>query len=160
THTWAQFRDLADKVARGLSASFPPGYLILDTLSSGGSSTDPRTRLAALAYYYLLADRHATMLMTWGGEEPASAWSRHWFDAIGYDVGSPQSAGSVFATGSDPSNGSLAFNVYQRRYANALVLYKPLSYTSGKGTGTTGPETATTHDLGGTYRPLTADATL
>src|SRR5262249_11542254 len=74
THTWAQFRDLADKVARGLSASFPPGYLILDTLSSGGSSTDPRTRLAALAYYYLLPGRHPTLLMTCGGGETASPW--------------------------------------------------------------------------------------
>ena len=58
--TWAQFQDLADTVARRLALTEPPGYLILDSLSTGGSPTDPRTRMAALAYYYLLADPDAT----------------------------------------------------------------------------------------------------
>ena len=103
-HTWAQFRDLADTVARRLALTEPAGYLILDTLSTGGSPTDPRTRMAALAYYYLLADPDATFLMTWGGEEPASAWSRHWFDAIAFDVGQPKRGWSEFASGADPAN--------------------------------------------------------
>jgi hypothetical protein len=40
------------------------------------------------------------------------------------------------------------------------VLYKPLSYKLGAGTGTTADATATTHRLNGTYRPLRADGTL
>jgi hypothetical protein len=60
-HNWTQFRDTADLVARRLSLTNPPGHLILDTLSAGGSPTDPRTRIAALAYYYLLADPDATL---------------------------------------------------------------------------------------------------
>ena len=47
----------------------------------------------------------------------------------------------------------MTYKVYQRTYANALVLYKPLSYYRGVA-GTTGNDTATTHVLGGTYRPL------
>jgi Bacterial Ig domain len=159
-HNWSQFRDTADLVARRLSLKAPPGYLILDTLSAGGAPTDPRTRLAALAYYYLLADPDATFLMTWGGEEPASAWSRHWFDAIAFDVGRPEGAWSEFATGTDPADAALTYRVFRREYGNALVLYKPLSYAPGKGSGGTGDDTATTHPLPGNYRPLQSDGTL
>ena len=58
----------------------------------------------------------------------------------------------VFATGTDPANAALTYQVLSREYANALVLYKPLSYAQGKGEGTTANNTATTHQLGGTYR--------
>lgn len=160
SHNWSQFRDTADLVARRLALTHPGGYLILDTLSNGGSPTDPRTRIAALAYYYLLADPDATFLMTWGGEEPASAWSRHWFDAIAFDVGRPRGTWSEFATGADPADGALNYHVYEREYGNALVLYKPLSYAAGKGSGGTGDSTATTHGLPGTFRPLQSDGTL
>jgi hypothetical protein len=151
---------MAGTVGRRLSLAEPAGYLILDTLSVGGSPTDDRTRVAALAYYYLLADPDATMLMTWGGEEPASAWSRHWFDAISFDVGRPRASWSELTSGSDPANGALTFRIYQREYENGLILYKPLSYASGKGTGGTGDATATTHPLPGNYRPLRSDGTL
>ena len=69
-----------------------------------------------------------------------------------YDVGQPKGAFSLFATGKDPTNLKLTYNVYQRRYDNALVLYKPLSYTLGVGTGTLSDATATTHKLDGAYR--------
>src|SRR5262249_51563218 len=85
--TWAQFQDLAGLVQRRLTAS--TGYLVLDSLSTGGSPTDPRTRMAALAEYYLVADPQKTFFMAWGGEEPASAWSRHWWEAIAFDIGRP-----------------------------------------------------------------------
>jgi hypothetical protein len=158
--TWAQFQDLAGTVARRLALTDPSGYLVLDSLSTGGSPTDPRTRMAALASYYLVADPDATMFMAWGGEEPASAWSRHWWDAIGFDVGRPQGALSEFATGADPANEALVYHVFGRQYDRALVLYKPLSYAAGKGTGGTGDDTATVHPLNGNYRPLNADGTL
>src|SRR5262245_42483344 len=159
-HNWSQFRDAAEMVARRVSLTSPSNYLILDTLSAGGSPTDPRTRVAALAYYYLLADREATFLMTWGGEEPASAWSRHWFDAIASDVGRPNGKWSEWASGADPADASLIYRVFGREYGNALVLYKPLSYAAGRGTGTTADNTATTHALPGNYRSLQADGTL
>jgi hypothetical protein len=54
----------------------------------------------------------------------------------------------------------LTYKIYQRSYGNALVLYKPLSYQVGVGTGTLANATATTHALNGTYRILNADGTL
>ncbi len=159
-HTWAQFRDTATTVSRRLGLVGSNGYLVLDTLSTGGAPIDPRTRIAALAYYYLLADPNSTMLMTWGGEEPASAWSRHWFDAIKFNVGRPTAAWTEFTTGTDPANAALKYSVFGRTYEKALVLYKPLSYTAGKGPGGTGSNTATTHSLNGNYRVLAADGTL
>ena len=57
--------------------------------AAGGWPGHPGTRVAAPAYYCRLADPDETYLRTSGGEEPASAWDRHWFDAIGYDVGKP-----------------------------------------------------------------------
>ena len=158
-HSWSQFRETAESVRRKLALG-PSGYLILDALSTGGSPTDPRTRMAALAYYYLLADPDSTFLMTWGGEEPASAWSRHWFDAIGHDVGRPNGDWTRFATGSDPTAPARMYEVISREYDKALVLYKPLSYAAGQGTGNTADGTATTHQLNGSYRMLNADGTL
>jgi hypothetical protein len=157
-NSWGQFRDLADKESNRLASS--SGDLILDSLSNGGSPTDPRTRIADLAEYYLLADSERTYFMTWGGEEPASAWSRHWFNAIACDVGQPKGTWSLFASGIDPANPSLSYQVFQRAYDNALVLYKPLSYAAGKGIGGTSDATATTFQLNGRYRLLNADGTL
>ena len=68
-------------------------------------------------------------------------------------VGGPIPFGGLDS--SDP----LTYKVYERQYDNALVLYKPLSYFRGRA-GTSDDATATTHDLGGTYRPLQADGTL
>jgi hypothetical protein len=95
-----------------------------------------------------------------GGNEPATSWTRHWFGAIQYDVGRPQGDWSVFANGTDPANTALGYRVFQRSYTNALVLYKPLSYTRTISTGTLAANTATTHDLTGRYRALQADGTL
>jgi hypothetical protein len=60
----------------------------------------------------------------------------------------------------DSATPALKYEVLQRRYENALVLYKPLSYTAGQGTGGTGNGTATTHLLDGRYRQLQADGSL
>ena len=127
--------------------------------SVGGDLMSDRMKLATLAYYYAVADPDTSMLMMNGGNEPASEWRRHWTDAVKYNVGRPVGEYSVFAQGADPSNAALVYKVYQRRYQNALVLYKPLSYTKGT-TGTTADATATTHALDGYYRPLKNDGTL
>jgi hypothetical protein len=94
-----------------------------------------------------------------GGNEPASSWTRHWTNAINFDVGKPAANWTVFATGQDPSNRGLDFKVYSRGYQHALVVYKPLSYTRGV-SGGTGDNTATTFALGGQYRLVHADGTL
>ena len=159
-HTWVQFHDLAATVARRLALNDPAGYLVLDSLSTGGSPTDPRTRMAALAEYYLLSDPESTFFMAWGGEEPASAWSRHWWDAIAFNVGKPKGQLTEFASGTDHSNPALTYRLFQRAFDNALILYKPLSYATGQGTGSTGDGTATTHMLDRNYRLLRADGTL
>jgi len=158
--TWSQFNDLAATIERRQNATDPSSYLVIDSLSTGGSPTSARTRTATLAYYYLIGDSQSTMLMLWGGEEPASAWSRHWFDALAYNVGQARGDYSLLATGKDPANANLIYNIYQREYDNALVLYKPLSYALGKGTGSTADNTATTHQLKGSYRVLAANGTL
>ncbi|WP_020472048.1 Ig-like domain-containing protein [Zavarzinella formosa] len=159
--TWSQFVSVADDIEDRLSKLADGKFIILDTYSTGGGSpTDPRTRMSALAYYYLLADPDSTYLMTWGGEEPASAWDRHWFDAIGYDIGKPTGTWTQTAAGVDPADPRLAYQVFGRTYQNALVLYKPLSYTAGIGTGGIGDNTATTHQLDGNYRILNSDGTL
>ena len=53
------------------------------------------------------------------------------------NVGKPTGEMRVFATGTDPLSPSLTYKVFARDYANALVLYKPLSYTAGIGEGAT-----------------------
>jgi hypothetical protein len=109
--------------------------------------------------YYTLADPNLSMLMVNGGNEPASSWSRHWIEATTFNVGQPRGDNFVLATGADPANRSLTYKVYARNYDNALVLYKPLSYTRGQ-SGTTGNNTATTIQLDGWYRPVRADGSL
>src|ERR1051326_8409252 len=99
------------------------------------------------------------MLVFNGGKDPGSTWTEHWSPAAAFDVGRPLSAWSEFAHGIDPADATMSFKVYQRQYEHALVLYKPLSYYRGKA-GSTDNDTATTHWLNGTYRPLNADGSL
>lgn len=157
--TWSRFNDVASMVAARLAAPNAP-LQILDTHPQNGSPIDPRTQLGALAYYYLLADPDKTMVMFFGGFEPNTSWTRHWVPAAAYNVGAPQGAWSEFAVGNDPANTSLTYKVLTRNYANAKVLFKPLSYKAGVGTGTIADNTATTHALGRNYRPLNANGTL
>lgn len=155
---WAEVNDLAAIVAARLASG--ASYLVLDTHPGGGTSTDARTQLGALAYYYLLADPQRTFINFNGGYNPSSSWTEHWTDAVKVDVGQPAGAMKVFATGTDPGNAALTYRVLAREYSNALVLYKPLSYATGKGEGTTFANTATTHQLGGRYRAVNANGTL
>lgn len=158
---WSAFEGQAELVRNRLALTAPSPYLVLDTNPSRPEDvTDPRALIAALSNYYLLADADKTFLMLWGGYEPASTWERHWTEAIGFDVGAAQGAFTQLATGADPANAALTYRVYQRRYENALVLFKPLSYKLGVGTGTTAADTATTHVLNGPHRELRSDGTL
>ncbi len=157
---WAQVNDVAN-IVNGRLASNPDAAVILDSLpASKLKMTDPRTQLGALSYYYLLADSERTYLMIWGGFAPSAAWSQKWIPAVEYNVGQATESMNVFAEGADPQNTKLTYKIYSRDYDNALVLYKPLSYKLGQGTGTTGDATATTHALSGNYRELRADGSL
>ena len=98
--------------------------------------------------------------MFFGGDSPSSSWTQHWSPAVAVDVGAPAGAMKVFATGTDPANAALTYRVLAREYANALVLYKPLSYAQGRGEGTAADATATTHQLNGTYRVVNSTGTL
>ncbi|MBA4062701.1 MAG: hypothetical protein C0501_03150 [Isosphaera sp.] len=155
---WAEVGDLANLVAGRLASG--TRYLVLDSSPAGGSPTDPRTQVSALAYYYLLADPDRTFLMFFGGSNPSSSWTEHWSPAAAVDVGRPTGAMTVFATGTDPANSALTYRVLAREYGNARVLYKPLSYATGRPEGTTAGNTATTHALGGSYRAVNANGTL
>jgi hypothetical protein len=159
--SYQQFESTAALIAHRASLHSPSPYAVLDALPTGGSATDPRTQIAALAEYYLLADPQRTFLDPFGGSAPATSWSQHFFGAITYNVGQPKGAWSVFASGTDPNNLNFGYRVYARQYDNALVLYKPLSSTpNGSAVGSLSDTTATTHALGGTYRALQADGTL
>jgi hypothetical protein len=157
---YQQFEALAGQVARRSALRSPAPYAVIDSYPTGGSVTDPRTQLATLAAYYLIADPVSTFLDFFGGFEPATSWTRHWTQAAAFNVGQPQATWSVFATGTDPSNSNLTYRVYQRHYSNALILYKPLSSNSGGTAGTLADNTATVHQLSRTFRPLQADGTL
>jgi hypothetical protein len=157
--SWMRFDDVASLVQSRLTAN-PSAYLILDSLPTGGSPTDPRTQIATLAYYYLLGNPETTFLMFNGGFAPASTWTQHWSPAAAYDVGQSKGNYRLFASGSDPSNLALTYKIMARDYSNALVLYKPLSTAAGQSNGTLANNTATTHLLNGNYRRLNADGTL
>jgi hypothetical protein len=157
--SYSQFEDVAADLERRLALGNDSTYAVLDSLLTNGSPTDPRTQLATLTYYYLVADPNRTMLMINGGAEPNSDWSRHWTNAVNFNVGAPQGSWSTFDTGQDPSNTTLTYKVYARQYSNALILYKPLSYFRGQ-TGTVADNTATVEQLNGTYRPVQANGTL
>jgi Hypothetical glycosyl hydrolase family 15 len=157
---WSQVVDVAN-IVNGRLASNPVASVILDSLpGSTANMTDPRTQLGALSYYYLLADPQRTYFMIWGGYSPSAAWSQKWIPAAATDIGKPVGAMGVFAEGKDPQNAKLTYKVYSRQYENALVLFKPVSYLLGQGTGTTANATATTHQLNGNYRELRADGSL
>jgi hypothetical protein len=157
--SYSQFEDVAANLARRLSLSGGKSYAVLDSLAPNGSMADPRVQIGTLAYCYLLADPTQTMLMFNGGNEPNSTWTRHWSAAVEFNVGQPNGQWSLLASGHDPADVAKTYKVYQRRYDNALVLFKPLSYSLGIA-GTTDDRTATVHQLGRAYRPLQADGTL
>jgi hypothetical protein len=157
---YQQFEALAGQVARRNALRSPAPYAVIDTYPTGGSVTDPRTQLATLAAYYLIADPVSTFIDFYGGYEPATSWTRHWVPAAAFNIGQPRNTWSVFATGADPSNSALTYRVYQRTYSDALILYKPLSSSSNGVAGTLADNTVTVHQLSRTYRPLQADGTL
>jgi hypothetical protein len=162
SHNYMQFEDLAATVERRARLTSPAPLGVLDGYPAGGDPTDPRTQLATLACYYLLADPEATFLMFFGGHEPATTWRRHWAPAAAFDVGKPAGSWSRIAEGDDPANPAMKYRLYRRTYERAVVLFKPLSHKPGdwKVRPTLGDDTATDHDLGEPYRPLRADGSL
>lgn len=158
-HNWSEVGDAVGTINRRLATAGAP-FVVIDSSAQGGSRTDGRTQLATLAYYYLVGDPDRTFLMFFGGDAPSTPWAEHWSPAVNVNVGRPTGATRTFATGTDPANADLTYRVFARDYQNALVLYKPLSYTQGKGEGTTGDATATTHQLGGSYRVVNPNGTL
>jgi hypothetical protein len=160
-HNWSLFEDIAEAVQRRAKLTQPPPLAVLDSYPAKGKVDDPRMLLGVLAYYYLLADQDSTYLTFFGGYEPGTAWTRHWSPAVAFDVGRPTGKFSVFATGKDPAAADLTYKVYQRVYENALILYKPLSHANGAKTAPSADDnTATRHELNGTYQLLQNDGML
>jgi hypothetical protein len=156
---YTQFEDLASLLTHELALSSPPPYIVLDSyMPSSVSPLDGSAQLTTLAEYYLLADPHSTFLDFYGGSAPATSWQYHWSPAATYNIGQPAGSWSLASTGIDPSNAALTYKVYERQYTNALVLYKPLSYSHGTN-GTLGAG-GTVFTLGGSYQVLQADGTL
>jgi hypothetical protein len=159
--SFQQFEDLAALTAERATLQTPPPFAVLDSVPAGGSPTDPRTQIATLAEYYLLADPTRTFLDPFGGFAPTTSWDQHFFGALNYNVGQPAGPWSLFASGLDPNDNRFTYRVYERQYGNALVLYKPLSSTPNNSAfGSTSNNTATWHSLDGGYRQLNANGTL
>ena len=160
--SYQQFEDLAALVAERAELQSPAPYAILDALPTGGSPTDPRTEIATLAEYYLLADPTRTFLDPFGGYAPATSWTQHFFGALTYNVGTPIGSWYLFAQGADPTDSSKTYHIYARQYSNAAG---PVQAAVEHGERLGGPArwrigTATTYALGGTYQALQADGTL
>jgi hypothetical protein len=155
---WSEVGDAVNLVNERLNNGSP--YLVIDSHPAGGSPTDARTQLATLAYYYLLGDAERTFLMFYGGNNPSSTWTQHWSPAAAVNIGTATADMRQLASGTDPANAALTYRVFARDYTNGLVVYKPLSYATGKGEGTTANATTTTHQLGGQYRQVMANGTL
>jgi hypothetical protein len=159
-HNWSNVLDMQNRINGRLASDSPSPYVIIDTHPGSGDIRTERLRQGALAYYYLLGDPDKTFLMFFGGHKPSAAWSQVFSEAATFDVGKPKGAMTTFATGTDPQNAQLNYRVYGREYDNALVLYKPRSYTLGRGTGTADDATGTVHQLNGRYRQLYSDGSL
>ncbi len=157
---YGQFQDFANAVIQWQADRDPSAYMVIDSLPTGGSPTDPQTQIATLAAYDMIANPQTTYLDFYGGFDPNSTWAEHWSPAAAYNVGNPIGSFFVAATGIDPSNSSLTYEVFERQYQNAIVLYKPLSYKLGVGNGTLTSASATAIPLNGSYRLLEADGTL
>ncbi len=153
--------------------------------ANDSTSYNTKAQIFLLASYYLLnnknlafAYRDATRYNRDGNFFPSDPAQNYvWFQGMAYDVGVPVvnsfglrdvfgAAGTTehaeFATGNDPSTPSALsggvvkqYHLFARQYSKALVLAKFLTYG-----GSLGPSSATTHQLGGTYRRLLADGTL
>jgi hypothetical protein len=158
--TWSTVLDVAELVKGRLNSSDPNPYLILDSHPGSKPTTDPQTQITTLAYYYLLADPEKTYLMFYGGHNPSASWQNVFVPAATYNVGMPEGEMKVVQTGRDPVNNSFEYRVFAREYDNALVLYKPLSYSLGRGTGTSTEASRTEYNLGGKYRVLNPDGSL
>ena len=154
---WSSFLDMADLVKQRLATGTT---VIIDSHPGTGKTTDERTRMGTLSYYYLLADPDKTMLMFFGGFSPSANWQSVFVPAATVDVGKPTGEMKELARGTDPSNSSLTYRVYGRDYENAKVLFKPRSMNARWNIGTTNDNTATVQQLDGRYRVLKSDGTL
>ena len=154
---WSSFLDMADLVKQRLATGTT---VIIDSHPGTGKTTDERTRMGTLSYYYLLADPDKTMLMFFGGFSPSANWQSVFVPAATVDVGKPTGEMKELARGTDPLNSSLTYRVYGRDYENAKVLFKPRSMNARWNIGTTNDNTATVQQLDGRYRVLKSDGTL
>jgi Bacterial Ig domain len=154
---WSSFLDMADLVKQRLATGTT---VIIDSHPGTGKTTDERTRMGTLAYYYLLADPDKTMLMFFGGYSPSANWASVFVPAATVDVGKPTGELKELTRGTDPANSSLTYRVYSRDYQNAKVLFKPRSMDPRWNIGTQNDNTATVHQLDGKYRVLKSDGTL
>jgi len=134
------------------------------------SQASDRAKIFLLGSYYLVNNENTyfNYKKIWNEPEGYDLPYNQWFNAISYNIGTPVNNGAEqsdfdgnlntsehyeWATGADPSNPSKTYHILARQYSNALVLVK--FRPSGSSWAA-----STTHDLGGTYRPLNVDGTL
>ncbi|HKW13900.1 MAG TPA: hypothetical protein VJS69_05385 [Candidatus Krumholzibacteria bacterium] len=140
-------------------------------IANGTAGTD-RGKLFTLGLYYLVHNENTYyMYETASGHAlPGHVSTWQYNPAVDYDIGEPQVLPGnlwdfenkhntrehwVYASGPDPYNPSLTYQVLARRFAHALVLVKMLPEGS-----VDDARSITVHPLGGSYRPLNADGTL
>jgi len=153
--------------------SWDTGYAVIWTTIFDGNPPNnevenlgslERCQLERLVFYYMAAvpERFFFKLTGNANEHYAGNFRVYdtafkWFDAIDYDIGYPDSARWVDASGTDGAG--QGFSLYRRDYTKSdgtdvIMLYRP------KAGGNYGSGSAVNCDLGGSYRTLNADGTL
>jgi hypothetical protein len=166
---WSQFEAVWNSMAAAQALTSPPPLGMWDTYADNtlAGESDPRYQYGTLCAYHM-GSTADTFLNYWGGEQPNLEWKYKWCEAADHDIGSPSGTYSVWATGADPDNASLTYKVFKRQFANAVVLFKPIS-TNGLSNGLINGlpwNTATSHSLANlvpgktSYRKVNPDGTL
>ncbi len=93
----------------------------------------------------------------------------HWQEVCTFDVGNPTDSYEMVEEAADPDplapeDPDATYRIYRREFENAIVVYKPISYSGGSDSRTAlekiGDDTETTYTLGGTFYPVAADGTI
>ncbi len=156
------------KAASRDSASYANGsytlYSALQQLSPSngeGSVTQAEALYGNLAYYYVTRSPNTYLFQMYSNpsnywiDQGATSWDTlSWRGCMDYEIGPPLDRYSLFGTGTDPAGWT--YTIYQREYADALVMVRPITEWNADIT----PETAVAVQLPVAYQQLNIDGSL
>lgn len=170
---WKQYLERIQVVKRLAALTDPQPYIFHDSYTAvkGPADVDERFRIGALVCFLQMRRDPTREFFSYLGYSYDKDIRYKWADILAYDFGAPLEEVTTFAEGPDPENGA-NFKIFRRPYdgpdhdgrADILTLFKPVSFTDWAGVkshpSSISDATATTHDLGGAYRPLRSDGRL